>query len=298
MATGTRLTKAEIGNILVNEREYQSLVGSLMYAMTGTRPDLAYAVSQLSQFNAKPTAIHLTAAKRVLRYLKGHADLGITYRDDDNSLNGYCDTDWGANEDRKSISGYLFMLGGGAISWSSKKQSTVALSSTEAEYIALVQAAKESIWLQRLLSELGWTERDHKVIWEDNQGAIALAVNPEYHACTKHIDIQYHFIRECVENDRIKLEYIPTAEQLADALTKIMPRNRHWELTEGMGMGKLEQHAKLKQMSNITESGSTTPSPKSPSSGSVGEYAEDSGDQSKTLDDSRRLQKRSTRAEL
>jgi hypothetical protein len=263
--------KGAVGDLLVDETEYQSLVGSLMYAMTGTRPDLAYAVSQLSQFNARPTSTHLTAAKRVLRYLKGHADLGITYGDDDDSLNGYCDADWGANEDRKSISGYLFMLGGGAISWSSKKQSTVALSSTEAEYIALVQAAKESIWLQRLLGELGRTERDHRIMWEDNQGAIALALNPEYHARTKHIDIQYHFIRECVENGRIKLEYIPTADQLADALTKIMPRNRHWELTEGMGMERLEQ------ISKITESGNATPSPKSPSSGSVGEYAEDSG---------------------
>jgi hypothetical protein len=182
MAAGCKLTKAAVGDLLVDEKEYQSLVGSLMYAMTGTRPDLAYTVSQLSQYNAKPTAIHLTTAKRVLRYLKGHTDLGITYGNNDDSLNGYCDADWGANEDRKSISGYLFMLGGGAISWSSKKQSTVALSSTEAEYIALMEATKESIWLQRLLSELGRADRDHRIMWEDNQGAIALALNPEYHA--------------------------------------------------------------------------------------------------------------------
>ena len=162
-------------------------------------------------------------------------DLGIEYSGD-MVLKVFVDADWGANENRRSIGGYIVILAGGAISWSCKKQGTVALSTTEAEYMALVQAAKENIWLQRLLKELGREAENAKTIYEDNQGAIALANNPEYHARTKHIDIQYHFVRECVENGDIKLEYCPTADMVADALTKALPKERHWKLLEKMGM--------------------------------------------------------------
>jgi hypothetical protein len=237
LATGTKLVKFTEEST-VDQKLYQSNVGSQMYAMLCTRPDLAYSISQISQFSSNPSTIHESAAKRVLRYLNGTRNFGITF---DGSrgliLEGYSDADWGAGEDRKSISGYVFTLAGGAISWSSKKQATIALSTTEAEYIALTQAAKESIWIQGLLGELGFTAINGNLIYGDNQGSIALAYNPEYHARTKHIDIQYHFIRECVQDGKIALEYCATADMVADGMTKALAKERHLELLAKMGVG-------------------------------------------------------------
>jgi ribonuclease HI len=237
IATGTKLVKATDNDEVIDAKPYQSMVGSQMYAMLCTRPDIAFAVSQVSQFNASPTSTHEVIARRILRYLKGSMDLGIEYSGKKGLvLKVFVDADWGASENRRSIGGYIVIFAGGAISWSCKKQGSVALSSTEAEYMALVQALKESIWLQRLLKELGRQAENAKTVYEDNQGAIALANNPEYHARTKHIDIQYHFVRECVENGDIELEYCPTADMVADALTKALPKDRHWMLLERMGM--------------------------------------------------------------
>jgi hypothetical protein len=173
---GTRLVNATDNNEIIDAKPYQSMVGSQMYAMLCTRPDIAFTVSQISQFNASPTSRHEVTARRILRYLKGSVDLGIEYGGKERlALKVFVDADWGASENRRSIGGYIVVFAGGAISWSCKKQGSVALSSTEAEYMALVQVLKESIWLQRLLRELG---REAKTIYEDNQGAIALAKNP------------------------------------------------------------------------------------------------------------------------
>ncbi len=240
IATGTKLVKTTEKSTPVDHKQYQSNVGSQMYAMLCTRPDLAYAISQISQFSSNPSTIHESAAKRVLRYLNGTRNFGITFDGKRGLvLEGYSDADWGAGEDRKSISGYVFTLAGGAISWSSKKQATTALSTTEAEYIALVQTAKESIWIQGLLNELGYTVANSNLIYGDNQGSIALANNPEYHARTKHIDIQYHFIRECVQNNKIALTYCPTADMVADGMTKALARERHLDLLVKMGVGDI-----------------------------------------------------------
>jgi len=242
MATGTKLTKTTEDSDTADQKQYQSNVGSQMYAMLCTRPDLAFTISQISQFSSNPSTIHESAAKRALRYLNGTRNFGITF--DGNRglvLEGYSDADWGAGEDRKSISGYVFTLAGGAISWSSKKQATTALSTTEAEYIALVQAAKESIWIQGLLDELGYTVTNSNLIYGDNQGSIALANNPEYHARTKHIDIQYHFIRECVQNNKIDLKYCPTSDMVADGMTKALARERHMDLLAKMGVGDIAE---------------------------------------------------------
>src|SRR5438045_4617060 len=152
-------------------------------------------------------------------------------------MGGYSDANWGGGEDRKSMGGYVFTLCGGAVSWAAKKQPTVALSSTESEYMALTQAAKESIWIQRFLGELGCTAKSANLIYGDNQGSIALAKNPEYHARTKHIDIQYHFIRKCVQNNKIALTYCPTADMVADGMTKALARERHLDLLAKMGVG-------------------------------------------------------------
>jgi hypothetical protein len=246
MATGTKLCKSTDESTPADQKLYQSNVGSQMYDMLCTRPDLAFTISQISQFSTNPSTVHETAAKRSLRYLNlnGTRNFGITY---DGSkgliLEAYCDADYGGGEDRKSISGLLVNLCGGAIVWGSKKQTSTAVSSTESEYMALLLAAKESIWIQQLLSELGYSAINSNVIYCDNQGAIALANNPEYHARTKHIDIQYHFIRECVQNGKIDLIYCPTEDMLADAMTKALARDRHMDLLSKMGVGWIEEKA-------------------------------------------------------
>ena len=133
----------------------------------------------------------------------------------------------------------MFLLAGGAISWSSKKQSSVALSSTEAEYIAGAHAAKELVWLRRLLNELGLRTDAATILLMDNQSAMAIARNPEFHDRTKHIDVRYHFLRLKVENEELDPTYIPTEEQIADVLTKALCREKHEKFSEGMGIRRL-----------------------------------------------------------
>jgi hypothetical protein len=202
---------------------YRSAVGAIMYLMVGTRPDLAAAVGTLSQFAADPCPTHWQALKRVLRYLQATPTHGIRFSGSgDGELIGYSDADWAGDiETRRSTSGHVFVLNGGCISWRSKKQRTVALSSTEAEYMALSEATQEAVWLKAFMRELGEDAGDGALtVYEDNQGAIALAKNPEFHKRTKHIDIRYHFVREKVEDGQVVLEYCPTQEMLADLMTK------------------------------------------------------------------------------
>ena len=234
---------------------YQSAVGSLMYAMLGTRPDIAYPVAKVSQFSMNPNITHWTAVKRIFRYHAGTTNRGLYYGLEGIGK-GFTNADWGGGDDWKSIGGFAFLLNGAAISWNSKKQATVALSSTEAEYMALTQATKESIWLQQLLLNLGARKHIAEVskIVVDNQGAIALAKTPEYHARTKHIDIQYHFIREHLESGKITLDYCPgpTNEMTADIFTKPLPQpafTRH-----NIGLGLTHQSVPLLQHSEFQES--------------------------------------------
>ncbi|KAG3097372.1 Retrovirus-related Pol polyprotein from transposon TNT 1-94 [Phytophthora idaei] len=202
---------------------YRSAVGGLMYPMVATRPDLAAAVGVLSQFAADPCPTHWQALKRVLRYLQATPTHGLEFsREDSFGVCGYSDADWAGDiESRRSTSGYAFMMNGGCISWRSKKQRTVALSSTEAEYMALSEATQEAVWLKVFLCELGEMASDEAIkIYEDNQGSIALAKNPEFHKRTKHIDIRYHFVREKVEDSQVVLQYVSTIDMLADIMTK------------------------------------------------------------------------------
>ncbi|KAJ8381146.1 hypothetical protein SKAU_G00019240 [Synaphobranchus kaupii] len=174
-----KLKKSDGVSKPVNQSTYQSIVGSLLYAAMATRPDIAQAVSAVSKFNANPDAAHLTAVKRILRYLKGTVNLALKYEwSEFGTLIGFSDADWaGDQDDRRSTTGNIFLLSGGAVSWLSKKQATVALSTAEAEYVALSQAAQEGTWLRRLLNDLGM-DATPTVILEDNQGAIAIAKNP------------------------------------------------------------------------------------------------------------------------
>jgi hypothetical protein len=218
---------------------YQSAIGSLMYAMLGTRPDLAYAVGTLSQFNANPGHGHWKAVKRIFRYLKGTAHDKLLYESSANRrVIGYSDADWASNvDDRRSITGYIFFIGTNAISWSSKKQPTVALSTTEAEYMSLTQATKEGIWICRLLDEIGFGLNGEPIaIYNDNQSCVALSKNSAYHARTKHIDIQHHFIRERVDNKEVEVKFCGTDDMVADIFTKGLVKTKHDYLCGKVGL--------------------------------------------------------------
>jgi hypothetical protein len=218
---------------------YAAAVGSLMFLAIATRPDIAYAVQSLSQFSANPTPEHWSAIKRVFRYLQGTRDLGLTYGGGDftTQFAAYSDADWGADiNDRKSISGYVYLLSGGAISWSSKKQPTTALSSTEAEYMAATHATRHAIWLRQLLAELGFSQPGTSAIYGDNQSSIALTRDAQYHARTKHIDIRHHFIREHVDAGDIELVYCPTEDNMADILTKGLYKPKFSQFIEDVGL--------------------------------------------------------------
>jgi hypothetical protein len=211
-----------------------------MYTAICTRPDIAYAVTTLSQYSSNPGPEHWSACKRVFRYLSGTRSYGLVYgntRDDGVISTGYSDADYAANpDDRKSISGYAFMLGGAAYAWSSKKQTTVATSSTEAEYTALAHATRFAIWSRYLLDEMGCLQNNPTVIHEDNQAALALARDPQFHARSKHFDIQNHFVREKIENGIIEPVYCTTEDQLVDIFTKPLARPKHDKFTRALGL--------------------------------------------------------------
>lgn len=216
---------------------YQQLIGSIMYLSVCTRPDISFSVSFLSQFNNTHTKEHWVGAKRVLKYLKGTKDMGIIFKKSNNPVTGFVDADWANNEsDRKSFYGYIFMLAEGPISWECQKQKSIALSSTEAEYIGICEAVKESMYIKSLCVEI-FSENSSKysflnlqmpmVIFNDNQSAIKLTENQVFHKRTKHIHVKYHFIRDKVKNKDIKLLYMPTNEMVADMLTKSLGGKKH-----------------------------------------------------------------------
>ena len=186
-----KLVKAQEGDELADMNIYQSAVGSLQYLSTMSRPDITYAVSNVAKFLSKPTKVHWTAVKRIIRYLKGTLNYGLVYRKRSlTGVIGYSDSDFaGDQDDRKSTSGYIFQIGNTAISWKSKKQTSTALSTAEAEYIALSQAAQE---LRQLSSDLKCLIVNPTVLYEDNQAAICIAKNPQSHGRSKHIEIKYH----------------------------------------------------------------------------------------------------------
>src|SRR5271169_1504954 len=236
--TSVKLTITTDSEPRASQKEYQTIVGELMFAAIATRPDIMCTVGQLSQFNSDPSSKHLLAANRVLRYLKGTLTLGIKYRKPPVKLTGLTDADWAGDVNtRRSTTGYVVMLNNGAIAWRSKRQVTVALSTTEAEYMALAEATKELKWMWQFLTELGQGPGEEAtVLCTDNQGAIALTKNPISHAKSKHIDIHHHFVRDAVMDKIIWLQYIPTEDMTADSLTKALSRRKHEKCAIGMGM--------------------------------------------------------------
>ena len=220
---------------------FREAVGALMHLTTATRPDIAYAVSYASRFMENPQDEHWVAVKRIFRYLQGTKTHGIRYTPNDKiDFRGYSDADWAGDlADRKSTSGYVFMLLGATVSWGSKKQPSVSLSTSEAEYIALSLAIQEGKWIHRLLCEImaaADKESPELMIQEDNQSCIKMTKNPVNHGCAKHIDIKYHHIRDEVKRGEVKLEYCETTVMLADIMTKGLHGPRHKDLTARLGI--------------------------------------------------------------
>ena len=211
-------------------RRYQSLLGGLLYAATNTRPDIAYSVGLLCRAMSKPTKELFDAALRVLCYLHRHKHIGLRYEASNAPISGMTDSDWAV---RHSTSGYVFTLAQAAISWSSKRQPTIALSSCEAEIMAASEAAKEAVFLDRMCSELDFKSNDEPIhLACDNKAAIDSSYNPENHSRTKHIDRRHYFIRELVENGKIVVPYVPTAHNLADFFTKPLASNKFFPLRD------------------------------------------------------------------
>lgn len=218
-------------------KHYQSLIGSLLYLANCTRPDLAQSVGLLARFMSNPSQEHMEAGKQVLRYLAGTKELGLSFkRSSPNSIKGYCDADYAGDLDkRKSTSGYVFTRSGGAISWSSKLQSTVAQSTCEAEFIAAAHAAKEALWLRDLQAEFR-RRVDPVMMFGDNQGALKLIHHPHAHQRTKHIDVAHRFVQDRVERGELQVEYISTHDMVADCMTKGVPMAKLWENIRDMGL--------------------------------------------------------------
>ncbi|PKU81219.1 uncharacterized protein LOC110112043 [Dendrobium catenatum] len=214
-----------------NPAFYRQLAGCLQY-LTLTRPDIAYTVNKICQNMQNPTIQHFDNLKRLLWYIQGTLHIRLPLFRGELVLRSYTDSDWaGDTQDWKSMSGYCNFLGSSLISWSVKKQNAVARSSTEAEYRALASAAAEVTWIRRLLQELHCTQTTATSLFCDNTSAIALANNHIFHARTKHIEVDCHYIRHCIKDKSIQIHHIPTAEQLADLLTKTLPSPRFKLLT-------------------------------------------------------------------
>ncbi|GAU41486.1 hypothetical protein TSUD_239620 [Trifolium subterraneum] len=211
----------DAGKLYEDISSYRRLIGRLLY-LTNTRPDISFAVQQLSQFLHKPTMVHFNAACRVVRYLKHNPGRGLLFsRHSDTQLLGFADADWaGCIETRRSTSGYCFFLGSSLVSWKAKKQLTVSRSSSEAEYRALSTATCELIWLLFLMKDLSIQCSKQPIIYCDSQSAIHIASNPVFHERTKHLEIDCHLVREKVQQGLLRLLPISTDDQLADCLTK------------------------------------------------------------------------------
>ena len=223
--------KARMKNI-----PYREAIGALMYCAVATRPDISFAVALLSQFLENPGEVHWNGVKHIYRYLLSTKNLQLVFGETKNSIAGYTDADGATQEHRHAISGYAFLIDGGAVSWFSRKQETVTLSTAEAEYVAATHAAKEAIWLKRLITETFDFPNDPITLHCDNQSAIALTKDNAHHSRTKHIDIRYHFIRYSVQDGKINIVYCPTNDNVADTLTKPLPSIKAKHFAAALGL--------------------------------------------------------------
>ncbi|XP_070014717.1 secreted RxLR effector protein 161-like [Nicotiana sylvestris] len=222
---------------------YRSAVGSLMYAMVCTRPDICQAVGLVSRYQTDTGLAHWQTVKRIMRYLKGTADYALCYQGGkDLRLVGYSDADHGGDlDERKSTSGYVFLLSDRAISWSSKKKSCVSLSTMEAEYVALASATQEVVWLKKFLEHLLDIAETTKavLVYCDSEAAISSTKDPKFHCKTKHIDIKYNYARDMVKRKVVNVKYVSTKDILADPLTKPLSRDAFVRHTRSQGLRRL-----------------------------------------------------------
>lgn len=240
MEVNLKLEK-DVNNNPDKKYPYQQLVGSLMYLSVLTRPDITFSVSFLSQYNNCFNESHWKHLKRLLKYLKRTKEYGLVYRKTKVNMHGFVDADWAScSLDRRSYTGFCFLMSNSVVSYESKKQKTVALSSTEAEYMALSDCCKEGIYLVNLLSELVQYGNMPLCLYSDNQSSIKLACNSLFHnKRTKHIDIRHHYVRECVLENKVKIEYVSTNDMPADILTKSLCKDKHYKFLSLMGISKV-----------------------------------------------------------
>jgi len=219
---------------------YLSAVGSLQYLAMMTRPDIAHSVAYLARFNANPGPEHWKALKHLFRYVKGTVDHKLTYHGNiasDELFLTYTDASHGDCVDTgRSTAGYVTMMAGAAVGWYSKLQTIVALSTTEAEYMAAVEAGKEIAWMRNILAEFGYGVQQASTLKMDNQSAITVSKNPEHHGRMKHLDLRLYWLRDKVEHGMITPDFIPTADMIADCLTKSVPAPKVRFCREQMGV--------------------------------------------------------------
>ena len=233
------LLTAVPGEKMCNPEYYQHLTGSLNHLAIFTRPDIAFAASKLAQFNSNPTAIHLNAALHVLRYLKGTRNLSIIYKRQEHTLTilGHSDSDWAADSnDRKSFTGYVFMVHGGPATWTSHKQTTVAHSSTDSEYMAISDASREAIARIQFFQELSIPSAPILILADSNTALDIANGDAINHRKAKHIDIKYHAIRHYIQEEKVTVDHIPSSENIADLFTKALGPQRHQQLVDYMGL--------------------------------------------------------------
>ena len=210
----------ENGEPLKDINQFQRLVGKLIY-LTVTRPDISFAVSQISKFMHAPRTPHLAAINRILRYLKRTPGKGVCMKNNDsNEICGYSDADYAGSFDRKSTTGFCTFVGGNLVTWKSKKQNVTARSSAEAEYRAMASTASELTWIKQLLTDMGITNHSPMKMFCDNEAARHIASNPVFHERTKHIEVDCHFIREKIQSKEIETPFVKSEDQLADVFTK------------------------------------------------------------------------------
>ena len=222
----------------MNDKPYRAVLGSVMWGQLATRPDLSFSVSLLARFQANPGVNHWNALLHVIGYIKNTLDYGLTYsRDAEISPSAFVDADYGGCKDtRRSTSGYVFTMAGGAVSWSSKRQTTVALSTVEAEYVAMSRCAQQMVWMHSWLNEVQIEFVVPGLIKGDNRGAIALTKNTKDHGKVKHIDIRHHYIRDLLQSGAISIEQVPSADNLADLFTKPLPRDLHHRILTALNI--------------------------------------------------------------
>lgn len=218
---------------------FASLIGELLWLAMNARPDIAFAVQVLSRSLKSPKECHWIAAKCIVRYLLGTADLALQYSSQQyNRPICYTDADWARDPvDRKSMSGYVFLMAGAAVIWKVKRQTIVALSTAEAEYIAASFATREAIWFRSFFAEIGRSfANDPLKIFVDNQAAIKMSANPVYLSKTKHIDIAVHHIRDEFKAGRVTFSYVPGTDNVADIFTKPLPPSLHSKCVTALGL--------------------------------------------------------------